>query len=275
MSCLVCGHDQTKKLYDVLLQCLGCGFIWADLNVTKESLDQMYCGNFFKGGAYVDYLNEQEVLKKSFKRDLKLVSKFCPSGRMLEVGCAYGFFLDLAKHQYEVQGIDIGKEACAYAKDQLKLNVVCDDFLKHDFKENDYDIIVMWATIEHLEDPSLYIKKISRLLKPGGVFVCTAPDIGSVVAKVRKRRWRQINLPTHLCYFTKDTLGKLLGNFGLKMVKSTWLGEYRTMDNTFYIILVLRNKMQWLYSWLKKWGLTRGWYYLNTYDQLCAVAIKQ
>ncbi len=275
LPCIICGNDKTKKLYDVLLQCLGCGFIRADLNVTKESLDKMYSGNFFKGGAYVDYLKEEEVLKKSFRRDLQLVSRFCPSGRLLEVGCAYGFFLDLAKHQYDAQGIDIGKEACAYAKERLKLDVICADFLEHEFKENYYDIIVMWATIEHLEDPSLYIKKISRLLKPGGVFVCTAPDIGSVVAKIRKERWRQINLPTHLNYFTKDTLGKLLGNYGLKTVKTARLGEYRTIDNTLYIILVLRNKMKWLYSLLEKCRLNRGWYYLNTYDQICAVSVKQ
>jgi len=275
MPCIVCGKEKTVKLYDVLLQCLGCGFIRANLNVTKESLDEMYSGDFFKGGAYVDYLNEEKVLTKSFKRDLKLVSKFCPSGRMLEIGCAYGFFLNLAKDQYDAQGIDIGKEACAYAKEQLKLDVICGDFLEHEFKENYYDIIVMWATIEHLEDPRLYIKKISRLLKPGGVFICTAPDIGSVVAKIRKKRWRQINLPTHLNYFTKSTLEKLLGNYGLKMIKTRWLGEYRTIDNTLYIILVLRNKMEWLYSWLKKWGLNRGWYYLNTYDQLCAIVVKQ
>ena len=121
----------------------------------------------------------------------------------------------------------------------------------------------------------MYVKKISRLLKPGGVFVCTAPDIGSFVARFRKEKWRQINLPTHLNYFTKDTLGKLLGNYGLKMVKTKWLGEHRTIDNTLYIILVLRNKMEWLYSRLKKFGLTRGWYYLNIYDQICAIAVKQ
>ena len=274
-SCDVCGHKEWERTYDVLLRCSGCGFIRADVKVTKESLDHMYRGNFFKGGVYVDYLKEEQVLRKSFKRDMALISKFCPSGRLLEVGCAYGFFLDIAKDQYDVHGIDIAEEACTYARERLKLNVIGGDFLKHPFEENSYDIIVMWATIEHLEDPDLYVEKISRLLKPGGFFVCTAPDIGSAVAKIRKKRWRQINLPTHLNYFTKDTLGQLLGNHGLKTVKTTWLGEYRTVDNTLYIILVLRNKMERLYAWLKKWGLTRGWYYLNMYDQLCTIAVKQ
>jgi hypothetical protein len=75
------------------------------VNVTKESLDEMYSGDFFKGGEYVDYLKEEPALRRSFKRNLKLISNFCPSGRLLEIGCAYGFFLDVAKRQYEAQGI--------------------------------------------------------------------------------------------------------------------------------------------------------------------------
>lgn len=275
MPCIVCGNDKTKKLYDVLLQCLGCGFIRADSDVTQEDLKELYDKKYFFGEEYADYLKEEKALRKNFKRNLKLISKFCPSGRMLEIGCAYGFFLDLARQNYDVEGIEINEEACSYAKEQFNLNVKCGDFLEHDFTENYYDIVAMWATIEHVKSPDLYIKKISRLLKPGGIFVCTAPDIGSTLAKIQKKKWRQIHPPTHLNYFSKNTLEKLLNNCDLNLIKTIWLGEYRTTNQALYIILVLRNKMEKLYDFFDKLGLTQAVFYLNTYDQICTVAAKK
>ena len=274
MPCLVCGHDKKDNLYEVLLQCSDCGYIWADLNVTDEQLKKLYDRNYFFGEEYADYLKEEKALRKNFSRNLKLLSRYCPSGRMLEIGSAYGFFLDMAREHYEVEGVELNEDACHHAKSQFDLNVACTDFLKQDLPEGQYDIIVMWATIEHLKDPDLYMEKIKRLLKPGAIFACTAPDIGSVLAGIQKEKWRQIHPPTHLNYFSKQTLEKFLNKYGLNVVKTKWLGEYRTVDQALYIILVLRMKMKKLYTMLDKWNLNKGIFYLNTYDQICMVAKK-
>lgn len=274
MTCIVCGNKDTKKIYDILLQCNICNYIWADVEVSAESLRKVYDKGYFFGDEYSDYLKEEKALRKSFERNLKLISKYRSSGRMLEIGCAYGFFLDTARNNYDVEGIDISDDACKYAREQLELNVRCEDFIEKKFKENHYDVIVMWATLEHLKDPSLYVEKISSILKPGGIFVCTTPDIGSPLARIQKSKWRQIHPPTHLSYFSKNTIEKLFSKYNLKLVETTWLGEYRTIDQALYIILVLQNKMEKLYSFIKNLKLNKGIFYLNTYDQMCTVAVK-
>jgi SAM-dependent methyltransferase len=274
-TCLVCGGNQSESLYEVLLRCRQCGFVRADGDVSQTQIRELYDKKYFFGEEYADYLKEEKALRKNFRRNLKIISEFLSSGRLFEVGCAYGFFLDEARKHYEVEGIEINKEACRYARNQLNLNVMCGDFLEQEFPENHYDVVVMWATIEHLKDPDLYVRKVGRLLRSGGIFVCTAPDIGSMMARIQKRKWRQIHPPTHLNYFSRETLGKFLDNHGLRLIKTIWPGEYRTFNQAFYIMLVLRNKMEGLYRLLDRLRLTEGVFYLNTYDQICVVARKE
>ncbi|MDO8609668.1 MAG: class I SAM-dependent methyltransferase, partial [bacterium] len=188
MSCIICNNDHTEKLYDILLKCSNCGYIWANPDISKKQLSNLYNDNYFFGGEYVDYLQEKQVLQKNFQRNLKIISKFITSGRLLEIGCAYGFFLDLARKQYQVQGIDINDNACKYAREKLCLDVTCGDFLEIDFKNNYYDVIVMWATLEHLKSPQIYIEKITTLLKPNGIFAFSTLDIDSLLPKIRKNK---------------------------------------------------------------------------------------
>jgi len=274
MPCIVCNNDQSRRLYDVLLKCQNCGFTWADLDIHNEQITKFYDNDYFCGQEYHSYLQEKAALQKNFSRDLKLISRFMPSGKLLEIGCAYGFFLDLARRYYTTTGIDISESACQYAKEELNLNVICGDFLKAELKENHYDIIVSWATIEHLQDPHIYIEKIARLLKKGGVFACSTIDIDSPLAKIQGKSWRQIHPPTHLSYFSEKTTGMLLNKYGLKQKYVSRLGEYRTVDNSIYTILVLKQKLSHFYQLLSRLKLNRGMFYLNTYDTMYIIATK-
>jgi len=274
MSCIVCGSKQPTEIYDILFKCPDCGFVWAKADIPPEQLIKFYENDFFCGKEYRNYLEEQGALKKNFKRNLELISRFKRSGNLLEIGCAYGFFLELAQKRYTVTGIDIGENACKYAQEQLKLNVICGDFMKTEFQENYYDIVVSWATLEHLSDPHLYIAKISRLLKRGGIFAWSTVDIESLLAKFQGKKWRQIHPPSHLSYFSEKTAGILLQKNGFKQALVTRLGEYRTVDNCLYIMLALNKKSPFLYQLIKKLKLNKGMFYLNTFDIMYIVAVK-
>ena len=92
-----------------------------------------------------------------------------------------------AKKFNNAVGIDITKEGVEHARDKLGLNFFCDDLLKWDFNNRKYDIVCLWDTIEHLKRPDEYLKNIRVNMTDGGILALTTPDIGSLVARFRKK----------------------------------------------------------------------------------------
>ena len=86
-----------------------------DVSMAQE----FYGENYFQGGDYQDYQSNRTVIKRNFARFIERLRRFRPSGRMLELGCAYGYFLDLAQLHWEVTGIDISHAAVSSCADRF------------------------------------------------------------------------------------------------------------------------------------------------------------
>ncbi len=81
-------------------------------------------------------------------------------------------------------------------------------------------MIVLGDVIEHLVDPLAALEHIATLLAPGGVLYMTLPDSGSWIARRLGARWWSV-LPTHLQYFTRDSLRVLLERAGYETLEIT------------------------------------------------------
>ena len=94
-----------------LLACTRCGFVSADLDLTDDDIAKLYERSYFHGDEYLDYAAEEESLRLNFRARLKTLARMVPDLRerdMFEIGCAYGFFLDEARHYARsVAGLDI------------------------------------------------------------------------------------------------------------------------------------------------------------------------
>lgn len=242
-----------------------------------ERLTRKYDMEFFESGGYADYLADEIVLRKNFQRFIACIRPFSPAGRMLEIGCAYGFFLDCAKHYWDAEGVDISAKATAHAREKLGVRALEGDFLKLPFEEGSYDAVVLWDTIEHLRHPAEYIAKAARLLKPGGMLALTTGDVASLVAKVQGPRWRLYYPPYHLHYFSERTLARLLSRFDLKPAHFRKVGYDRSLDMILHRLLNERKPplLQSLYRAACRVGLAnRRSIYLNLYDIMLMVARK-
>src|SRR4030042_2269415 len=257
--CIVCGSVQCIPLYAGIIRCSKCGHVFADLLLGHKRLKKIYGKKYFFGNEYSNYLKDKGVLQKNFNLRLEVLKKFLIPSRhkhLLEIGCAYGFFLDLAKQQFEtVTGIDITEDGILYAQKQLKLNVVKADFLKHNFSKQKVDVVCLWDTIEHLERPNLFLEKISKLTKKGSLIAITTGDINSLNARLRGKSWRLIHPPTHLHYFSGKTLSRLLAQKGFKVTYNRHCGYFRSFDLASYNLFVLHHKLFWIYNLLHHTGL--------------------
>jgi protein-L-isoaspartate O-methyltransferase len=279
-NCIICNSSNEKKvLYGSILKCQECGHVFASPQIyNNDELFGFYNDNYFSGNEYRDYIADKKVIQKNFKARLAVLQKFLnlPSHhKLLEIGCAYGFFLEIARDYFDiVKGIDITRDGIAYAHSQLNLDVICGDFLKHELSNEKFDVICMWDTIEHLSSPHLYVEKISKNLETNGLLALTTPDFGSTVARIRREKWRFLKPPEHLHFFTRGSLTALLHKYGFETIYYSHPGIYLSLDNMIYKIFVLREKGPWVYKLLNKIRLNRLYFYINTFDIMFVIARK-
>jgi 2-polyprenyl-3-methyl-5-hydroxy-6-metoxy-1,4-benzoquinol methylase len=278
-NCIVCNSTKAEPFYPGILKCQQCGHVVADLLLSDQELFELYKKDYFFGDEYSDYVADKKIIQKNFKLRLKTLKTFIKPtvhSKLLEIGCAYGFFLDIAQSRFnQVQGIDITADGIRYAREVLKLDVLQGDLLKHDFGAQKFDVVCMWDTIEHLRQPEQYIEKISKSMESGALLAITTGDIGSLNARLRQEKWRLIHPPTHIHYFSKQSLANMLNNYGFDVVYNQYCGFYRSIDNIAYNIFVLRHKQPKLYKLLKSLRLTELDFYLNLYDIMYVIARKR
>jgi len=190
-------------------------------------------------------------------------------GKLFEIGCAYGYFLDLARCHYDASGIDICEAAVRYATTKLGVDAICGDLLElPDAHHSDIDLICMWDVIEHLERPDQYLEAARQRLKPGGVLALTTGDISSLVARVRGRHWRLICPPHHLHYFSVRTLRKLLSRVGFDVVHIS----HPRFARTFKSAVGLSFSSPFVRSALTLGGKLDFSFSLNTFDLMFVIA---
>lgn len=279
--CLVCNSNLFEPIYeDTLLKCKTCGFVTANMEVDQELLRQTYTENYFKGEEYIDYLRDREILQTNFKKRLNHIYKCIDKSKIvntLEIGCAYGLFAEVITRELQnikYVGYDVVSEAIDYGKNNLKQNVVCGDYLEAKVEEEISDLF-MWDVIEHLPNPEKFIEKAAKELKTGGHIYITTGDIECFVPRFQKERWRMIHPPSHLHYFSKRTLSKLLEKHGFKVINVSYPPVYRSVRLIYYSLFMLRKKyprfIEKIYNMIpSKMNIA-----INTYDIMFLIAEKK
>jgi SAM-dependent methyltransferase len=201
-----------------ILRCTACGLGRAE--TAGFDPQQYYTGDYFSGihpDGYADYRNTEPVLRREFARTVEFIRQFRPGGRLLEIGCAYGFFLQQAAPFYDIRGLEISQEAAAFCRDR-GLPVLTGAADEAAFAElGRFDVIVLLDVIEHLVDPVHTLGLCRRHLADGGVILLTTGDFSSLYARLAGRRWRLMTPPQHLWYFTPESLRRLAAPLGLQL----------------------------------------------------------
>ncbi|MBT3532104.1 MAG: class I SAM-dependent methyltransferase [Gammaproteobacteria bacterium] len=79
-----------------------------------------------------------------------------------------------------------------------------------------FDIIVIWHVLEHLDDPEKTIAEIHQLLTDNGKLYIEVPNFGSIQVQLFGSHWFHLDIPRHLAHFTPASLSKLMERNGFK-----------------------------------------------------------
>lgn len=226
-KCNLCGSSESYFLFSKfgfdIVKCKSCGFIYVEQDMSLEELKQHYNKGYFFGAnklGYKNYIEAKDTRMKKFQGRLAEIENMKKKGRILDVGCAMGFFLEVARRNgWEIFGVELSEYACKYAKKKFGINIYNCDLAQADFSNNYFDVITMWDAIEHLLNPMDNLREAYRILKKGGILAITTGDVSNLNAKIFGKNWVIYSPPCHLYYFSRKTLKNALSKIGFSIIK--------------------------------------------------------
>lgn len=131
------------------------------------------------GERYIPWMEVGEVHYNHLHRYL-FAAQYCKNKRVLDLGCGEGYGSNiLSKYANEVVGVDIDESTIAHARakyDDSKIKFIQGSVLEVPLGDHEFDIVVSFEVLEHIEEHDTYIAEIKRLLKPNGVFFVSTPN---------------------------------------------------------------------------------------------------
>lgn len=214
IPCNLCNSDNAvtilRKNSFSVNKCQRCGLIYVNPQPFKDEILSFYSSR------YKPTPDLKSNNLKKIRGMLQVVKKMVQKGSLLDVGCSYGFFLNMARNNgWNVKGVEIAEGPAEYAGSQ-NMNIVKKELIDAEFSDSEFDIITMWHFLEHALNPFSSLLEANRIIKKDGFLFLTTPNINSLVAKLCGRYWSWLDPPTHLYYFSPKTIVKLLEKAGFK-----------------------------------------------------------
>ena len=216
--CIVCGattHELycRKNEYD-FFRCTSCGLVRVDPPPSQAQLDRYYTEG------YNQYrFSFERPLADPAKRKmhgLAVIERLARPGRLLDVGCAYGHFLENARrHGWRVEGVEPLSDARILAESRFRLHI--HDHIAKAPSEM-FDVATMWHVIEHLPSPVGFLHEVRDRIAPGGLLALATPNVKSLSARATGASWGWLSPPDHVVLYSRTTLPRLLEQNGFEVL---------------------------------------------------------
>lgn len=173
-----------------------------------------------RGSHYRGY-TEEEMLPYA-KRNLDLTRNFVKIKkglRILDIGCAGGFFLKLCDEMgLATYGVDVSEYAIKFAKKNTKAKLICQSADRSlPFEDNFFDIITMFVTIEHLKNPENALRECRRVLKQNGTLIITTNSKWSFYNFLQIFSKKYADDETHISIKSISEWKNIIHDIGLKI----------------------------------------------------------
>jgi len=267
-SCIACGHEGVE-LYEGLedpicgtpgrwrmVRCPEpqCGMLWLDPKPLACDLIKAYATYHTHSrparGAAALGLSALNSACKLTSRLFELGSELgrqrrrlrtmflgtAVAGRLLEVGCGSGHFLNRMRlGGWQVQGTDFDPAVAQRVRNKYGLQIDVGDLAALRYPEGTYDAVAMSQVIEHVHEPLALLKECRRVLRPGGRIVLSTPNAAGLAHRRYGRYWRGLEPPRHLHIFTPSALAECVRASGLhvellRTLSAESAGIYRASD---------------------------------------------
>ncbi len=232
--CILCNASNFRIIHQKdqwqYLRCLNCDLV----SLHPQPIPQVLMKN------YEDYLPVQpeeiskwEMMMKSvFAKSADLIESRANTGRgrLLDIGCGYGFFLQEMKYRgWKVEGIEISEVGRKFVREKWDIHVYSQPLENLALPENSFDVVTLFYVIEHVFDPLGLLMEVKRVLRPDGLILLRWPHstpIINILGPV-SRKLDLYHTPYHLYDFSPRTMEKMLTLCGFREIETMIGGNTR------------------------------------------------
>ena len=271
IPCNSCGEKNFKQLFQKksskdeifqIVKCQTCGFVQVNPQPSMEEVAKYYSEDYFTkrtDRGYDNYYSDKirSEIERVFRLNLedlgffeweKILSK---TKRTIDIGCAAGYFVNYMKSQgWKAEGIEIAEGPVRFATEVLHLPITKADFLNWDIERKEkFELITLWASIEHLHKPKETLEKIYSHLEPGGRMILSTCRYG-ILAWITGINWRYMNVPEHLYYYSLKGIIHECEKIGFKKISFITYGSGMTArKNSSFLYRTAKKFMDWFVKW--------------------------
>ena len=229
VRCPVCNDDRAQPLFRKdgfsIVGCRICGLRYVNPRPTQEWLDTWYRKEYFarthaQNSAGLQHLRHGDIKIATAQLRLQSIRKFCAKGRLLDVGCAGGFFVQAAGMDgWAAVGLEPSVEAARRAAQDQRIQAVVGRLEQAPFAGPQFDLVTVLDVLEHVFCPRTFLVEARRLLAHAGTLLIETPNMAGWISRLMGRRHPYVRPPEHLTYFSPSTLRLLLEHCGFRVLR--------------------------------------------------------
>jgi 2-polyprenyl-3-methyl-5-hydroxy-6-metoxy-1,4-benzoquinol methylase len=231
-SCVLCGSRAdrfvpvTQRGEYGVKRCTECGLVFISPREDQGEILRQYTDDVSSPLSY--YVNSARFDTLIFEKRLDWTEQFATKGRLIDIGCSVGTFMDVAKKRgWDVTGVELNPNAYELCKKKghKVYNAPVGPALLEKLDRKDFDLVCLNDVIEHFADPLETMKLVAPLVRDGGMLMIDTPNWESIVARTFQLKTRE-----HLFYFNETTAKRLLGQVGFDVVFVKKAGRRRDFE---------------------------------------------
>lgn len=237
-SCRLCSATTLDLLFVVqswqMYRCASCNLWQLGDEPSRSDLESLYSDSYFDRGKYV---RDAALVREQQRRVRWMRNNGLAEGsRVLDAGCATGDFIEIAKHHFQMSGIDISPYAINQARKlnpEIAERLIAGLLEDQHFDQDTFDSIVLWDVIEHVWKPVEVLQRFAATLPSGRQLFLSTPNASAPIAQVMRSRWAFMTPPEHVSLFGKQTMSELLAASGF--VLENWMTRGKWVNAGFFV----------------------------------------
>lgn len=230
--CDLCGSSESRSLFTMpdlrnriynpeynIIECKNCKHRYLNPRPSKSNVHLFYKGKYYSGRSSIDISQS-----KRYEIQAQLLPQIS-KGKILDIGCAGGGWLKtILKNGWDCYGQDIIDSP--YREDNIDIKI---GYLPEvDYESSFFDVVSAWGVLEHVHEPSLYFKKIYKILKNDGRMIMMVPNGDSLWSRFAYKE----DIPRHLHFFRPKVLKKYAVKYNFEFEKIIFSNQIYSRPST-------------------------------------------